>query len=58
MNIINDPKVDIPKDYQYVSPELDIKQQLEAMYYYVNMCIPSEEKDGVLRIINKLILQE
>jgi len=45
MNIINDPKVDIPKNYQYVAPELDIKQQLEAMYYYVNMCIPSTEKD-------------
>ena len=58
MNIINDPKVDIPKNYQYVAPELDIKQQLEAMYYYVNMCIPSTEKDWVLRIINKLILQE
>jgi hypothetical protein len=58
MNLINDPWVELPTDYQYLTPELDIKQQLEALYYYVSMCIPWPEKDGALRIINQEIIKE
>ena len=58
MNIINDPEAKLPKDYIYVVPELDMKQQLEALYYYVGMAINSDKKDYVMRYISSLIIKE
>lgn len=57
MNIINS-SVKVPEGYQLLQPWLDIKQQLEALRYYVWMCVSCPEKDKYMRIISKYVMQE